>query len=339
MKRILAILMIGIFSVVLSACTDKQEASSQTQVESGTINYEDKLTLEFVQTNRHDDSVNRFSMTYDRQPHKALAVTNAMIEMLLSLGLEDKMAGTSYAENNVLASLEEAYQKVPVMSDTYPSKEQILSNQVDFIIGWGGDFNNKGVGSIDWLNEKNIKAYIPRSVESDATVENIYEDFTNLGKIFGVEEKAEEVNKGIKSKLKEVNSKISKIDNKVRVMGYDSSTNGAVVIGKGINNEIIRLAQGENIFADQEKSYPEVSWEEIIQRNPEVIIVLEYSVNTGGQTFEEKVKLLKANSALKNVDAIKNDRFVKLDLAELYPGERVAITVEKLAEALYPDNF
>lgn len=321
----------------LVGCNSVDTNQEQTKKQEQTV--EESLKLDFVQTSRHDDSVNKFSMVYDTKPKKSLAVTNAMIEMMLSLGLEDKMAGTSYAENNVLESLKPSYEKVPVMSKTYPSKEQIIANGVDFIIGWGGDFNDKGVGSIDWLNENNIKTYIPRSVESNATVDSIYEDFDNLGKIFDAEDKAQEVNNKIKTKLEEVNSKISNVDKKVKVMGYDSATNGAVVIGKGINNEIIKLAQGENIFGDIDKAYPEVTWEEVVKRNPDVMIVLEYSLETGGQTFEQKVKELKENPALQNINAIKNNRFIKLELVELYPGERVPLTVEKLAKEFYPENF
>lgn len=338
MKRLKAICMIAVISITMvTGCASKQ-AETQTE-QNPSISLEQPLTLDFVQTSRHDDSVNKFSMTYDKKPQNSLAITNAMIEMMLSLGLEDEMAGTAYAENNVLESLKASYDKVPVMSETYPSKEEILANNVDFIIGWGGDFNDKGVGSIDWLNEKGIKVYIPRAVEADATVDSIYEDFNNLGKIFGASDKAEQVNANIKQKLEEVSQKTAQVDKKVKVMGYDSASNGAVVIGKGINNEIINLAQGENIFADQEKAYPEVSWEEIVKRNPDAIIVLEYSVNTGGLTFEEKVKALKENPALKNVNAIKNNNFIKLDLAELYPGERTPLTVEKLAKSFYPEKF
>lgn len=313
---------------------NKENVTEQVEQSVG-----ESLKLDFVQTSRHDDSVNKFSMVYDTKPQKSLAVTNAMIEMMLSLGLEDKMVGTSYAENNVLDSLKPGYEKVPVMSKTYPSKEQIIANGVDFIIGWGGDFNEKGVGSIDWLNENNIKAYIPRSVESNATIDSIYEDFNNLGKIFNAEKKSKEVNDKIKSKLNEVTSKISNVDKKVKVMGYDSATKGAVVIGSGINNEIIKLAQGENVFDDIDKAYPEVTWEEVVSRNPDVMIVLEYSLETGGQTFEQKVKELKENPALQNVNAIKNNKFIKLELVELYPGERVPLTVEKLAKEFYPEKF
>lgn len=336
-KLIVLCIVVTLLLTLMTGCGDT--ANENIENEKSNIALENPLTLDFIQTSRHDDSVNKFSMTYDKIPQNSLAITNAMIEMMLSLGLENEMAGTAYSENNVLESLKASYDKVPVMSETYPSKEQILAENVDFIIGWGGDFNDKGVGSLEWLNEKGIKVYIPRAVEANATVDSIYEDFNNLGKIFGASDKAEQVNANIKQKLEEVSQKTAQVDKKVKVMGYDSASNGAVVIGKGINNEIINLAQGENIFSDQEKAYPEVSWEEIVKRNPDAIIVLEYSVNTGGLTFEEKVKALKENSALKNVTAIKNNNFIKLELAELYPGERTPLTVEKLAKSFYPEKF
>lgn len=176
-------------------------------------------------------------MTYDKKPEKALAIINCIIEMMLSMGLEDQMAGTAYAENNILPSLKSSYYKVPIMNKTHPSKEQLLWNGVDFIISWGSSFNDKGVGTIDWLNENNIKAYISRFWETNATIDSIYEDFNNLGIIFGKEDKAKKVNNKIKSELKETTDKIKDVNKKVKVLGYDSGTDKAVVIGKGISNE------------------------------------------------------------------------------------------------------
>lgn len=338
-KRLIAItLSTLVLAGGITGCSNKSASTNSTSTKTEQSSNK-PLKLDFVQTSRHDDSVNKFSMVYDKKPEKTLAITNAMIEMMLSMGLEDKMAGTAYAENNILPELKASYDKVPVMSKTYPSKEQIFAKGVDFIIGWGGDFNDKGIGSIDWLNENKTKAYIPRSVEADATVDSIYEDFKNLGLIFGKEDKAKEVTEKIKTELKETTDKIKGIDKKVKVLGYDSGTDKAVIVGKGINNEIIKLAQGENIFSDMNKAYTEVSFEEIIKRNPDVIMVLEYSVGNGGMTFEDKVKTLKSNPALKDINAVKNNRFIKVELTELYPGIRVPQTVKKLAKEFYPDKF
>lgn len=323
----------------ITGCSNSQNANKSKEPTKTEQSNKKPLKVEFVQTSRHDDSVNKFSQTYDKKPKKALAITNCMIEMMLSMGLEDQMAGTAYADGEILPSLKPAYDKIPIMSKTHPSKEELLSKGVDFIIGWGSSFNDKGVGTVNWLNENNIKVYIPKSSDADAKIDSMYEDFTNIGIIFGKEDKAKKVNDKIKSELKETTDKIKGIDKKVKVLGYDSGTDKAVVVGTGISNEIIKLAQGENIFADVKKTYPEVSYEEIVKRNPDVIMVLEYSIGNGGETFENKVKALKANPALKDVNAIKNNKFIKVDLAELYPGERVPATVKKLAKEFYPDKF
>ena len=206
MKRLSALFMIAVLSFTIFTGCGSEKTEDEIK-EPSSISLEQPLILDFVQTSRHDDTMNKFSVTYEKKPQNSLAITNAMIEMMLSLGLENEMAGTAYAENNILDSLKESYDKVPVMSETYPSKEQILANNVDFIIGWGGDFNDKGVGNIDWLNEKGIKVYIPRAVESDATIESIYEDFSNLGKIFGVSDKSDEINAEIKQKFDEISQK------------------------------------------------------------------------------------------------------------------------------------
>ncbi|EDU38813.1 ABC transporter substrate-binding protein [Clostridium sporogenes] len=339
-KKLIAITLSTLILVGgVTGCSNSKNTSTNKENSKNEQSANKPLKLDFVQTSRHDDSVSKFSMTYDKKPKKALAITNCMIEMMLSMGLEDQMAGTAYAENNILPALKPAYDKVTVMSKTHPSKEQLLSNGVDFIISWGSSFNDKGVGTIDWLNENKIKAYIPRSGEANATIDSIYEDFNNLGIIFDKEDKAKEVNNKIKSELKETTDKIKDIDKKVKVLGYDSGTDKAVVIGKGISNEIISLAQGENIFGNIDKTYPEVSMEEVIKKNPDVIMILEYSVGNGGETFENKVKALKANPALKDVNAIKNNKFIKVELTELYPGERVPGTVKKLAKEFYPDKF
>ncbi len=64
----------------------------------------------------------------------------------------------------------------------------------------------------------------------------------------------------MKSELKETTDKIKNVDKKVKVLGYDSGKDKAVVVGKGINNEIIKLAQGENVFGDMKKIILRYLW-------------------------------------------------------------------------------
>lgn len=53
---------------------------------------------------------------------------------MLALGLEDSMVGTAYLDDTIYEPLQEAYDKVPVLSDQYPTKEQVIDAEGGFLI-------------------------------------------------------------------------------------------------------------------------------------------------------------------------------------------------------------
>ena len=89
---------------------------------------------------------------------------------------------------------------------------------------------------------------------------------------------------------------------------------------------LIEAAGGVNIMADLEKSWAEIGWEPVVERNPEVVVI----VNYGDVTAEQKIAFMKNNPAFAGIDAVKNDRFVVLDYVEATPGPRNIAAVEKL---------
>ena len=98
---------------------------------------------------------------------------------------------------------------------------------------------------------------------------------------------------------------------------------------------MIEAAGGINIMDDVEKSWTEVSWEPVIERNPQVIVI----VNYGDVTAEQKIAFMMENPAFKNLDAVKQDRFVVLDYVEATPGPRNIDGIGRLADAFHPRNM
>ena len=88
-----------------------------------------------------------------------------------------------------------------------------------------------------------------------------------------------------------------------------------------------------NVMDDVEKSWTEVSWEPVIEKNPEVIVIVDY----GQVTAAQKIAFLKSNPAFKAIDAVKNDRFVVLPYVEATPGPRNIEAIAALAKALHPE--
>jgi len=89
---------------------------------------------------------------------------------------------------------------------------------------------------------------------------------------------------------------------------------------------MIEAAGGVNIMDDLEKSWATVAWEPVVDRNPAVIIIVNYREVTADQ----KIAFLEANPAFANIDAVKNHRYEVLEYVEATPGPRNIRAVQKL---------
>ncbi|CAM5229404.1 lipoprotein [Streptomyces narbonensis] len=119
----------------------------------------------------------------------------------------------------------------------------------------------------------------------------------------------------------------------VSVFVYDSGDKTAFTAGgKGIGNELITRSGGRNVFADLDKTFGDATWEQVVDRKPEVRRHLDY----GSTTVEQKKKRLLDDPALKDVPAIKNRRFAVMPLSDTVLGVRVPAAVDKLAAQLHP---
>lgn len=79
------------------------------------------------------------------------------------------------------------------------------------------------------------------------------------------------------------------------------------------------------------KSWGIVTWEEVVERNPEVIVI----VNYGEVTAEQKREFMMSNPAFADLDAVRNDRFVTLEYVEATPGPRNIQAIKTLADAFW----
>lgn len=320
----MAITGLTISVVGCSSNNNSKDENPETQIEAS--NFE---TVKF----EYSDGAKVYDVIVESPRQNAVTLSQFMTEMLLALDLEDRMVGTALLDNPVLPEFKEAYDKIPELEigeGHSISKEAFVATGADFVSGWDMSISDQTTGTPDELISKDITPFMAKSYDSDATVETVYEDFELLGKIFGVEDKASEVIDKMKNDIKNVTDKVGDIkeEDRVRMMVYDSGENDAMVVGSGLANNLIDLSGGNNVFAkDANKPYLNVSWESVVAQNPEVILVTDY---IAGQPIEEKINFLKNHPALKDVEAIKNDRIYVIGLADLSPGVRNPKLIEKM---------
>ncbi len=348
MKKLSFIMMlILVLSLAFAGCAnnDNSKPVEETKVVEPSKEEAPKEETKVEEENKYESSTfnyeihgEKYEVVFEKAPERAVTLSQFMTEMLLALGLEERMVGTAYMDNEIYPEFKEAYESIKVLSDKYPSKEVLFSVEPDFVSGWTSAFNEKRVASATEMMENGIHPYLATSIGGNESLEAVYQDFRDLAKIFAVEEKGEEVINKMKTEVKAIQDKIGEVpeDKMVKVFAFDSGENEPfVVAGGGISGDIIRMAKGKNIFGEIEKGYATVSWEEVVAKDPDVIVIVDY----GNTDYETKLNFLKGHAALKDVKAVKEERFVKIGLADMSPGIRNTKAIEELAKGFYPEKF
>ena len=279
-------------------------------------------------------------VTFTSPPKRAISNDVNLTEMMLVLELTDRMVGYTGISgwNKLDAKMREGVNALPELSKKYPSKEVLVGADADFFFaGWNYGMKVGGEVTPQTLEPFGIKVYeLTESCthimkKNKASIEDMYNDLLNLGRIFGVEERAKSLVDGYRLELSK-ERKDHKAENPLRVFVYDSGEDAPFTAGLyAMPTALIEAAGGTNIMDDFQKSWGTVTWEEVIDRNPEVIVI----VNYGNVTAEQKREFMMSNPAFANLDAVKNDRFVTLEYVEATPGPRNINAVKTLLKAFW----
>ncbi|MFD3874086.1 ABC transporter substrate-binding protein [Streptomyces sp. NPDC058623] len=273
--------------------------------------------------------------TYRRPPQRAVSLNQHATEIMLALGLEKSMVGTGYLDDRILPEYQGAYDSVKVLSKEYPSFEVLLQAEPDLVYGgWSSTFAEKEGRSRAAFTKVGINTHLNSEECPTGPVDAAAMDaeIRTVAKIFGVPERGEQQVTKLHGVLDRVESQLAGVP-PVKLFVYDSGDKTAFTAGgKGIGNEMMRRAGGVNLFADLDKAFGDVSFEQVAQRAPEAIVIYDY----GDQSVDDKKKFLLAHPALKDVPAIKNQRFAVLPLSSTVLGVRMPAAVESLARQLHP---
>ena len=279
-------------------------------------------------------------VTFEAAPVRAISNDVNLTEMMLALGLNENMAGyTGVSDWKTLdETLREGVGQLPELSTNYPTKEVLLGADADFYFaGWNYGMRVGGEVTPETLGEFGIKVYeltescIHIMDKPKASIDDMYNDLLNLGRIFGVEEQAQALVDGYRQELADFTGSLPAVAEEVKVFVYDSGETKPVTAGRyAMPSALIEAAGGVNIMDDVDSSWVEIGWEPVIERNPDVIAIVDY----GSVTAEEKADFMRNNPAFKDIPAVKNDRFVVLPYVEATPGPRNIGAIKTLAAAL-----
>lgn len=319
MKKLFCLLLASLLLIGLTACASDANAGTDTVIDGFT------LTNSIL----GEDHV----FTYEEAPQRVVSLASPATEMLLALGLEDRIVGYAMQDNEIPEQYKAAFDSLYCITEDWTvSKEMILALEPDFMMFWNGSADY----DYEFLSANSISTYTMTSDVDGANIESVYTDFTNMGKIFGKEDRATEIISQMKAKIDPVLQRTDDLA-PVSVAYVDAySTDEAVfTAGNALVADIFRAAGGENVMNHTVDSWMNVSWEEMAAADPEWIVI---GVYVGVEDADYWIEFLENHPAMKETNAVQNDRYIIVGLADLTVGERIADTVGLLASYFHPEK-
>lgn len=287
-------------------------------------------------------------VTIEEPPQRAVSVNQGSTEILLSLGLEDRMVGTSTWTDAVRPNLAKANAMVPRLGDNAVSYERVLDEEPDIVTAsFEGSLNDEDPERRDQYAELGVPTYVAPSHCDGRTDESgngprdhplqmevVYQEITELAEIFDVPSRGEKLIADLKARMAEATENAP--DSDVSIAYWFANTELPYMAGCCGSSGVISRAVGvDNVFADTHDEWPQVSWETVLDRDPTVIVLgdLRRKSQTGDK-LEDKIAFLESNPVTKRLSAVRNKRYVIMNGADMNPSIRTVDGTEKLAKAL-----
>lgn len=287
-------------------------------------------------------------LTVNAPPERAVSLNQGSTEILLSLGLGDRLAGTATWTDPVLESLAAANEEIPRLADNAPSKERLLDANPDFVTAsFANTFGEGGVITPGELDKLDVGSYLSpaeclKDNEGDGDgerdgvleIDAIYTEILELARIFGVAERGAELVADLQQRMTAATEAASTAD--VSALYWFANAESPYLAGCCGGPGIISRTLGiENVFDDTTEEWPQINWETVADRNPDVLVLGDLTRKSQtAETGKAKIEFLKSNPVTREMDAVKNDRFVLLSGAELNPSIRTVYAVENVAAQL-----
>ncbi|WP_435879199.1 ABC transporter substrate-binding protein [Streptomyces mutabilis] len=282
-------------------------------------------------------------------PRRAVSLNQGTTEIMLSLGLADRMAGTATWTDPVMKGLEKANAGVPRLADDMPSFETVLDAEPDFVAAsFASTLGPGGVATRERFAQLGVPAYLSPSdcagkdnsgdgdgVRSEPlTMDAVYTEVRDLARIFDVEERGEKLVAGLKARIDSATKGIDASGVTVTYW-FANSTSPYLAGCCGASGVMTRAVGADNVMDDTRQEWPQVGWETVADRDPDVLVLGDLSRRSQtAETAAKKIEFLESDPVTRNMTAVRKKRYVLLSGQAMNPTVRTVEGVEKLAAAL-----
>lgn len=294
-------------------------------------------------------------VTFDKAPGKIVSIGQGMTEILYSLGLAEKVAGTAVWVGPVLPQYAEANAKIKRLADNDPSFESIVGLEPDLVAA-EFEWHVGPMGSVakrEQFSDIGVNTYISPAdcvakTNTDGgdgvrkelfTMALIYQEIAELAQIFDIQDRGAKLIADLKAREAAAVSLIKGAEAKnLPIVFWFSSKEvkgEAYIAGKNSAPAYILKTLGAKNVVTTEEEWPMIGWETIVQADPAVIVIATMDRRRyAADDPAVKVSFLESDPVVSQLDAVKNKRFVMMDAQSMNPTIRTIDGIETLAKGI-----
>ena len=272
----------------------------------------------------------KVSVTLSRAPQRIVSLAPSTTESLFAIGLAQRVVGVT----NFCNYPEAAKAKPKVGGYVNLSVEKIVSLSPDLVVGTRGP----SLDAVKQLRDLGVKVFM----FDTETLGQVLGSVSTLGRLTGHTAQAAQVVGAFESTIASIQKRLGDLseDQKPRVY-FGSYKPPFFSPGTGtFLHDLVVLAGGRNIAAGAPIRWPQLSMEQIVAKNPDIIVCafqpgkgMWVEGNTAGDRFRERREW-------QQVNAVRNGRIhVANDDMFLRPTPRLRLALEMLAAWFHPGRF
>lgn len=274
---------------------------------------------------------------YETPPTRAISLYQQATEIMLALGLEDRLIATAFLEDEIPAQWKAQYDTIEQHYEELPAREVILAQNPDFLMsGFDSAYRETNLGAETEWHAIGVGTYLVDSEcrntypgDAPIPVETIFVDLERIGALFGVEERAAELSAELRDRLDDALE--SSPGEGMTAFLYDSGTDSPYSAGCCGSPALLMQSVGlTNIAEDVEGRWANLAWEAVVTADPDVIVIND----AGWSTADEKIAYMEADPVLSQLRAVQEQRYVIVPFSETLLGVRFVDGVERLAAGL-----
>jgi iron complex transport system substrate-binding protein len=265
-------------------------------------------------------------VTINRLPQRIVSLAPSHTEQLFAIGAGERVVGVTLYDD-----YPPSVQRIARVGG-YVAKsisvEKIVSLRPDLVVA-RGEIQRAVITDLQRIGIA-VVALEPKNFDE------VYAAMILLGRLTERLQQAQEVVAGMRRQVARIRRKVAQIPvaQRARVF-YKVYDEPLIAAGPStFIGHMIEMAGGINIFADVKESYPQVSAEEVLRRDPTVIL------GPAGNGVNVAAISPLQRPGWGHLSAVKNQRLYLLDDDLVSrPGPRLAAALEVVAKTLYPDRF